>query len=184
MMDFKYTQWLLRCASCVGTERQQTQGDLEKVIMICSHLGQPPCVCVCVCVCVCCLGFVLFSGKSNLFLNKEPILNKVLCVYYLFFTFSESEFFVVVVVCFLGFFVCLFVCFCFLGPHFWHMEALRLGAQSEQRLPAYVTVIAIAYVHCRTFGRNNRNTIFKASISSTSTENQSWNYVIFPSSIF
>ena len=37
----------------------------------------------------------------------------------------------------------LFVClFCFLGPHLWHMEAPRLGVESELQLPAYTTAIA------------------------------------------
>ena len=35
-----------------------------------------------------------------------------------------------------------FVCFCFLGPHTWHMEVPRLGVQSELQLPAYATASA------------------------------------------
>ena len=32
--------------------------------------------------------------------------------------------------------------FCFLGPHLWHLEALRLGVESELLLPAYTTATA------------------------------------------
>ena len=32
--------------------------------------------------------------------------------------------------------------FCFLGPHLWHMEVPRLGAESELQLPAYTTATA------------------------------------------
>ena len=31
----------------------------------------------------------------------------------------------------------------FLGPHSWHMEVLRLGAESELQLPAYATATAM-----------------------------------------
>ena len=33
-------------------------------------------------------------------------------------------------------------CFCFLGPHLWHMEVPRLGVESELQLPAYATATA------------------------------------------
>ena len=33
----------------------------------------------------------------------------------------------------------MFVCFCFLGPHLWHMEVPRLGAESELQMLAYIT---------------------------------------------
>ena len=36
-----------------------------------------------------------------------------------------------------------FVCFCFLGPHVWHMEVPRLGVESELLLPAYTTATAM-----------------------------------------
>ena len=41
-----------------------------------------------------------------------------------------------------SFFVCLFPCFVFLGPHQWHMEVPRLGIELELQLPAYATAIA------------------------------------------
>ena len=40
------------------------------------------------------------------------------------------------------FFSCLFVCFCFLGLHSWHMEVPRSGVESELQLPAYPTATA------------------------------------------
>ena len=52
-------------------------------------------------------------------------------------------FFVVVVVLFFGCFACLFVCFCFLGPHPWHTEVPRLGIKLELQLLAYVIAIAM-----------------------------------------
>ena len=33
----------------------------------------------------------------------------------------------------------LFLCFCFLGLHLWHMEVPRLGVQLELQLPGYTT---------------------------------------------
>ena len=39
--------------------------------------------------------------------------------------------------------VCLFVCFCFLGLHPWHMEVPRLGVESELQLPAYAAATAM-----------------------------------------
>ena len=41
-----------------------------------------------------------------------------------------------------SFFVFCFVLFCFLGPHLWHMDVLRLGVKSELQLPAYITATA------------------------------------------
>ena len=32
--------------------------------------------------------------------------------------------------------------FCFLGPHWWHMEVPRLGVEQELQLPSYATVTA------------------------------------------
>ena len=40
-------------------------------------------------------------------------------------------------------FFCLFVCFCFLGPHALHMEVPSLGVNSEIQLPAYTTATAM-----------------------------------------
>ena len=37
----------------------------------------------------------------------------------------------------------LFLIFCFLGPHPWHMEIPRLGVQLELPLPAYATAAAM-----------------------------------------
>ena len=39
-------------------------------------------------------------------------------------------------------FIYLFLFFCFLGPHSWHMEVPRLGVESELQQPAYTTVTA------------------------------------------
>ena len=39
-------------------------------------------------------------------------------------------------------FVCLFVCFCFIEPHPWHMEIFQLGVELELQLPAYATATA------------------------------------------
>ena len=36
----------------------------------------------------------------------------------------------------------IFLSFVFLGPHPWHVEAPRLGVQSELSLPAYATAMA------------------------------------------
>ena len=36
----------------------------------------------------------------------------------------------------------LFIYFCFLGLHLWHMEVPRLGVESELGLPAYTTATA------------------------------------------
>ena len=41
-----------------------------------------------------------------------------------------------------GFFVSLFVCFCFLELHLQHMEVPRLGIKLELQLPAYTTATA------------------------------------------
>ena len=38
--------------------------------------------------------------------------------------------------------------FCFLGPHPWHMEVLRLGVESELQLPAYSTATATQDPSC------------------------------------
>ena len=35
-----------------------------------------------------------------------------------------------------------FFCFCFLGPHPWHMKVPRLGVETELRLPTYATATA------------------------------------------
>ena len=40
-------------------------------------------------------------------------------------------------------FCCLFVCFCILGPHLWHMEIPRLRVISQLQLPAYTTATAM-----------------------------------------
>ena len=50
------------------------------------------------------------------------------------FSFSLSLFFV--------FFVCLFVCFCSLGPYLRHIEVPRLGIESELQLLVYTTATA------------------------------------------
>jgi len=39
-------------------------------------------------------------------------------------------------------FTYLFLFFCFLGPHLWHIEVPRLGVQSELQLLAYTTATA------------------------------------------
>ena len=38
--------------------------------------------------------------------------------------------------------------FCFLGPHLWHMEVLRIGVQSELQLLAYATATAPSDLSC------------------------------------
>ena len=38
--------------------------------------------------------------------------------------------------------------FCFLGPHLWHMEAPRLGVESELQLPIYTTATATLDLSC------------------------------------
>ena len=48
--------------------------------------------------------------------------------------------------------ICLFIFYffalCFLGPHPWHMEFLRLGVQLELQLPAYATATATWNLSC------------------------------------
>ena len=39
-------------------------------------------------------------------------------------------------------FVSSFVCFCFLGPHPWHLEVPRLGVKLEPQLLVYTTATA------------------------------------------
>ena len=42
----------------------------------------------------------------------------------------------------------LFIIFCFLGPHLWHMKVPRPGVESELQLPAYTTVTATQDLSC------------------------------------
>jgi len=40
-------------------------------------------------------------------------------------------------------YICLFIYFCFLVPHLWHMEVPRLRVELELQLPAYTTATAM-----------------------------------------
>ena len=56
----------------------------------------------------------------------------------------------------------------FLGLHLWHMEVLRLGAESELQPPAYITATAkqnpswVCDLHHRSWQRQIPNPLFKA----------------------
>ena len=80
--------------------------------------------------------FLILSPILSMFVDQErrnP--------YYFLGVYSEPDT-KPVLVSSLPFLFFLFVCFCFLGPHPWHMEVSRLGVKSELQLPAYTTATA------------------------------------------
>ena len=56
----------------------------------------------------------------------------------------------------LFYFILFYLSFVFLGPHPWHMEVPRLGAQLELKLLAYTTATATLYLsHTYTTAQSN-----------------------------
>ena len=87
--------------------------------------------------------FLILSPILSMFVDQErrnP--------YYFLGVYSEPDSKPVLVSSLPFLFFCLFVCFCFLGPHPWHMEVSRLGVKSELHLPAYTTATATRGPSC------------------------------------
>ena len=72
----------------------------------------------------------LLEGIFSLTKGKSCLKNQPLCPF-----FSLPSLHTLV-------FVCLSFSFCFLGPHLWHMEVLRLGVELELQLLVYTTATA------------------------------------------
>ena len=75
-------------------------------------------------------------------------------------------------------FFCLFVCFCFLRPHLWHMEAPRLGVELDLQLLACTTAIAMQDPSIC----NLRHSSWQHQILNPLREAKDWTCVLEPSS--
>ena len=77
-------------------------------------------------------------------------------------------------------FVSSFVCFCFLGPHPWHLEVPRLGVESELQLLVYATATVtwelshICDLHYSLWQRWILNPLSKAGDQTPTLTDTSW----------